>query len=227
VQAGNPTYVARAFEGRIAGEGACDADGDGIESFEETVILAFDAPAPEDRIYEPVDCDPSTDGVQYSVRLVSIIVFEEPPVGPSNLGHPIYAFAGMYIMGCTLSDGEVSIDDLDPFCDVPGGGSTFIQPPSNSVQFVEYSAHHACGHQSVPTCTPTPTPTPTNTPTPAPTNTPGGPAPTPTPGAGTCGGVGGCGHVVVWSRFVNLIFTDAETGAPTEATTIFSISLAE
>jgi hypothetical protein len=238
VQAGNPTKVARAFEDRIAGEGACDTNGDGIESFEETVILAFDAPQPEDRIYEPRDCDEGTDGVQFSVRLISIIVLEEPPTGSSNTGHPIYAFAGFYLMGCTLSDDEVSIDDLDPFCDVPGGGSGYAAPPASSAQFVKYPAHHRCSHQSMPTCTPTPTNTPVPpTNTPAPTNTPGGGGPTATPtepggGGGTCGGGGGggssgCGHVVVWGRFVNLLFTDSETGPPTAATTIFSISLVE
>jgi hypothetical protein len=35
------------------------------------------------------------------------------------------------------------------------------------------------------------------------------------------------GHIVVYGRFVNLIFAGHETGAPTEATTIFSISLVE
>jgi hypothetical protein len=234
VQSGNPTKVARAFERRIAREGACDTDGNGIESFEETVILAFDAPDPEDRIYEPRDCDPDTDGMQFSPRLISIIVFEEPPTGPSNTGHPIYAFAGFYLMGCTLSDDAVSVGDLDPFCDVPGGGNVSAQP-SRGAQFVSFPSHHRCGHQSVPTCTPTPTNTATSTPTPVPTNTPGaGPTATPTTGGGngTCGGGNGggnsgCGHVVVWGRFVNLLFTDSETGPPTEATTIFSISLVE
>ena len=227
VQEGNPTKVARAFERRIAREGGCDTDGDGIESFEETVILAFDDPDPPDRVYEPRDCDPGLDGVQFSPRLISIIVLEEPPGGPSNTGHPIYAFAGFYLMGCTLSDDAVSIDELDPKCSVPGGGSAITESASHA-QFVRFPSDHRCGHQSAPTCTPIPTLTPTNTPTPAPTITPGGPTATPTSGGGSCGGGGGgCGHVVVWGRFVNLLFTDSETGPPTEATTIFSISLDE
>jgi hypothetical protein len=65
-----------------------------------------------------------------------------------------------------------------------------------------------------------------------PTNTPPSGQPTATPngnggGGGRGGGGGGVGHIVVYGRFVNLIFAGHETGAPTEATTIFSISLVE
>ncbi|HET6615647.1 MAG TPA: pilus assembly protein TadG-related protein [Dehalococcoidia bacterium] len=218
VQPGNPTNVARAFEGRIAREGACDTDGNGIESFDETVQIAFDNGDPFTNVYEPRDCDPDTDGTQMSPRLVTIIVLEDRPTGSGNTGQPIYAFAGFYISGCVVTDEDVSEDDLDPFCDVPGGGSASANPAGSSVSFVGFNAAQ-CGRGQQATCTPVPSPTPGPSATPTPNSGGGG------GGGGGCGG--GCGHVVVWGRFVNLIFAGHEAGAPTDATTIFSISLVE
>jgi len=121
VQEGNPTTVGRAFERRIAREGACDTDGDGIEEFDEVVTLAFDSPDPSKRIYEPRDCDPSTEALDLSPRLITIIVLKEPPdLSASNAGYPIYAFAGFYVEGCN-SD-PTSDAELDPKCNFPGGG---------------------------------------------------------------------------------------------------------
>jgi hypothetical protein len=157
VQNGNPSKVARAFATRLAQEGACDTDGDGIEQFDETVTLAFDSPDDTRDVYEPRDCDPNTEGVQLSRRLITIIVLKNPPTS-GNSGYPIYAFAGMYVEGC--NGDPTSETGLDPKCRVPGSGR-------------------------------------------------------------------GVGHIVVWGRFVNLIFAGHEAGPPTDATTIFSISLVQ
>jgi hypothetical protein len=230
-QRGNPTKVARAFRDRIAREGACDTDGNGYESFDEVVTLVFDSNEPSERVYEPRDCDPDTGGTQISPRLITIIVLEDPPlVSSGNTGYPIYAFAGMYVSGCAKETG-LEEDEIDRFCDVPGGGNSSSSPVGSSAEFVDLNLNHRCGHQSAPTCTPQPTNTPkkppTATSTPVPTNTPGGPLPTPTATPKGGGGGNGQGHIVVYGRFVNLIFAGYETGAPTDATTIFSISLVE
>ena len=226
VQSGNPTNVARAFEGRIAREGACDTNGDGIESFDETVEVAFDNGDAFTNLYEPRDCEPNTDGTQISPRLVTIIVLEDPPTGSSNTGHPIYAFAGFYVSGCIVTDDDgLDESDLDPFCDVPGGGNASANPAGSSASFVSLNAADCGNGKNKPTCTPVPSPTPgpSATPTPKPGGGGGGGG-----GGGSCGGGnGGCGHVVVWGRFVNLIFAGHEAGPPTDATTIFSISLVE
>jgi hypothetical protein len=215
VQRGNPAKVARAFRDRIAREGACDADNNGYESFEETVNLVVDSSNPSERIYEARDCEPNIDGDQISPRLITIIVLEEPPLTPQgNTGYPIYAFAGYYVSGCADNPDITVESELDRFCDVPGNSSV---PIGSSAEFVGLNLGRPCGHGNQPTCTPVPT------------NTPGGAAPTatPTPKGNNGGGGGGVGHIVVYGRFVNLIFAGHETGAPTEATTIFSISLVE
>lgn len=230
VQNGNPTKVGRAFRDRIAREGACDTDGDGIEEFDEVVTLAFDSSDDSKDIYEPRDCDPNTDGLQMSPRLITIIVLPAPPSSGNN-GYPIYAFAGMYVEGCN-QDGD-SNAGLDPKCDVPGGS---IAPTSGGTHYASMNLAPPCGKGKQPTCTPTPTYTATNTPmpntptrTPTPTNTPGGPTPPPTATATSSGGGGGggAGHLVTWGRMVNLIFAGKEAGPPTSATTLFSISLVQ
>jgi hypothetical protein len=119
VQNGNPTKVGRAFATRIAKEGACDTNGDGVEQFNEVVSLVFDSPDPSKKVYEPVDCDPNTPGVQMSPRLITIIVLKTPPVS-GNTGYPIYAFAGMYVDGCNHD--ETSNANLDVKCANSGGG---------------------------------------------------------------------------------------------------------
>jgi hypothetical protein len=220
VQTGNPTKVARAFRDRIANEGACDDDGNGIEDFDEVVTLVFDAAGNQDDVYEARDCDPDTDGDQISPRLITIIVLDEIPE-PGNDGYPIYAFAGMYVMGCTQDAEAGSLDDLDPFCDTPG--ATMAPVMASSASFVSFPQHHNCNHSGGPgglpaTCT-------------APTATPGagGPTPTATPdnGGGNGNPGGGQGHKVVWGTFVNLIFAGHEAGPPTDATSIFAVSLDE
>jgi hypothetical protein len=117
VQNGNPTKVARAFGTRIAREGACDTNGDGVEQFSEVVTLVFDSPDPNKDIYEPRDCDPNTPGVQMSPRLITIIVLPSPP-SSGNSGYPIYAFAGMYVEGCNTDPNSDA--NLDVKCSVTG-----------------------------------------------------------------------------------------------------------
>lgn len=230
VQNGNPTKVARGFEARIAKEGACDTNHDGVEQFDEVVTLAFDSPDNSKDVYEPRDCDPSTDGVQMSPRLITIIVLQSPPTS-GNTGYPIYAFAGIYVEGC--NDDPTSDADLDVKCTTPGGGHAEVAPVGAGTHLVDLNLAQPCGKGSQPTCTPTPTftptatrtPTPTRTPTRTPTvtNTPSAPTATPTPG----GGGGGAGHIVVWGRLVNLFFAGHEAGPPTSSTTVFSISLVQ
>jgi hypothetical protein len=273
VQPGNPTNVQRGFRDRIAREGACDTDGDGVEEWDEVLTLASGTAGTPSAVYEPRDCDPNTDGVQMSPRLITIIVLREYPDGSNNTGYPIYAFAGMYVEGCNTDSSSDAT--LDPKCNVSGAelapadagaGYVEVAPTGGGTHFTSLNMAD-CGNGAkktpcptntpVPTNTPTftrtptytrtptrtPTPTftpgpPTNTPTPGnsgpcghgnqptcvPTPTPGGPTATPTPGGG---GGGGNGNIVVWGKMVNLIFTNVDVGAPTDATTIFSISLVQ
>ena len=285
VQDGNPTKVGRAFRDRIAREGACDTDGDGVEEFNEVVTLAFDSADDSKDIYEPRDCDPNTDGVQMSPRLITIIVLKDPPTS-GNTGYPIYAFAGIYVEGCNDDGGSNA--GLDLHCDnIKGALAPGVEGLDAEVAPVDGGTHFTslnfadCGVGNKPTCVPTdtptktntptitptrtPTPTPTNTPTRTPTYTPSNTptptntftvTPTKTPQCGknnqpTCvptqtptrtptlvpvtptatatpgGGGGGNGHIVVWGRLVNLIFTSSDVGPPTTATTLFSISLVQ
>lgn len=262
VQTGNAKKIVDGFAARIAREGACDTNGDGVESFVETVTLVVDSTDPAERIYEPRDCEPGTDGLQLSPRLVTIIVLDTVP-DPGNDGYPIYAFAGFYVAGCSQDVVVAAANQLDPDCETHGN---FIEEGAGEDKFVSLGAlprHHRCGHQEV-VCTNTPTPTatrtntatatPTRTPTPTntlvgvpatATPTPNGPTSTPVPSTptstpppgggfnycgaaiGTASNSGSPGHIVVQGCFVNLIFTNSETGPANEATTIFSISLVE
>jgi hypothetical protein len=127
VQDGNPQKVIDGVRTRVARDGACDANfgnGDGIDDFDETVIVTFPDPGgdPFKNIYSPRDCDPSEDGVQISSRLVTIIVLENPPTTGGSEGYPIYAFAGFYISGCADEsiDVQVTPDLIDPDCGGPG-----------------------------------------------------------------------------------------------------------
>lgn len=184
VQTGNPKKIVEGFHDRIQREGGCDANSNGIEEFGEVVRIVFDDGTPSERIYEAVDCDPGTDGVQASPRLITIIVLEDRPP-PGNDGHPIIAFAGMYVAGCYEGNDDPPVNptqaDLDAECNTRGNSANF----TFGGKLAAPVEHHACGHQSVPTCTPTPTPSPTATRTPTPsatrTNTPGPATSTHTP----------------------------------------------
>jgi hypothetical protein len=226
VQTGNPKKVLDGVHRRVSQDGPCDAnygsDPDSVDDFEESVVMVFDSGDPFTSTYEARDCDPNTEGLQISPRLVTIIVLEEPPV-PGNVGYPIEAFAGMYLLGC--SPEGVAVDDqsdTDPYCDAPGRGQNWA--PTSSGLFVQglsapLPAPVAChfgtphGNQTCPTPTPTPTPA---SPTVAPT-----PTPEPTSGSGPPG------HSVVWARFVKLVVTNADVGPPNNQTTLFTIGLVE
>lgn len=116
VQDGNPKKVLDGVAARLAAEGACDDNSDGIEDWDETVVLLFDTGDPYTSIYEARDCDPLTEGKQYSVRLISLIVLEEkPPSG--NTGWPILAFASFRLEGCQAEGVPVADEtDLDRDC---------------------------------------------------------------------------------------------------------------
>ena len=114
-QGGTPREVLDGTNARITGdppaenpgEPLCDgADANAIDDFDESVYAPFglDPRGPEFTIYEARDCDPGTPGTQISPRLVTIIVLEEFPDGPSNQGYPIWALAGMRLVGCLVED---------------------------------------------------------------------------------------------------------------------------
>ena len=101
VQTGNPKKVMDGVFKRVSKDGDCDAeygDGDGLDEFDEVVELQ--SGSGPTGTYIGLDCDPNTDGKQISPRLVTIVVLEEPPP-PGPDGHPIVAFAGFYLAGCT------------------------------------------------------------------------------------------------------------------------------
>jgi len=139
VQTGNPQKVQDGIRARIAREGACDIDMNGVEEFYEVVELITVIPGggPFDDIYEARDCDTSTSGDQISPRLITIIVLDNPP-GPSNKGHPIEAFATQYVVGCQSDKSKVPVLDpllADKECSFAGSG-----PPGHVVvwgQFVK------------------------------------------------------------------------------------------
>jgi hypothetical protein len=133
VQPGNAKKVKDGVERRIAKEGQCDTNSDGIEDFEETVELVFDTGDPFTSIYAPRDCDPFTDGVQKSWRLVMIIVLDKKPTGNSAFGQPIEAFAGFYLAGClTEAIPDPGVDDLDRKCSRRSG------PPGRVVVYGQF-----------------------------------------------------------------------------------------
>jgi hypothetical protein len=132
VQNGNPQMVLDGTHTRLARDGACDTDGDGVDEFLESVVMLFNSGNPFTSTYEARDCDPSTPGDQISPRLVTIIILEDdPPSG--NSGHPIVAFAGFYIAGCAAEGDPVADEsDLDQDCNNPGPGPTPTPGPGPS-----------------------------------------------------------------------------------------------
>ena len=209
VQTGNPKKVLDGVAARLANEGACDANGDGVEDFLETVELVFDTGDPTTGIYEARDCDPSTDGKQISWRLVSLIVFEEPPPkNAGNTGFPIDSIAGFYLAGCAPESVVVDDEsDLDRDCTgdydtarIPGGDLYVMS--GNPAPLVGHCGAPGIGHGGGP------------------------PGPCP-PGPGPGPGGGAPGHAVVYGRFVNLIAPSGDIGDPTDQTTLFGIALVE
>ena len=132
IQTGDPKAVLDGVATRLAKDGDCDGDGDGVDDFDETVDLVFGAGVTG--IYAPHDCDPLTAGTQASPRLVTLIVLEDPPPkNPGNSGFPIVAFAGFYIAGCATETAVVvDEDDLDRYC-IPS--SPLTGPPGKAVVY--------------------------------------------------------------------------------------------
>jgi hypothetical protein len=184
VQGGDTKKVLDAVHARIAREGACDAlpgaNHDRIDDFDEVVRLVYGDPSPtgdrSKRVYEPIDCDPNTPGVQVSPRLITIIVLSGPPTA-GNDGNPIMGFAGFYLAGCSstaglTSDAQLTLDEKK--CNVQGVQAAPIV--SSGASFVSLNLAQ-CGKGQ----DPTPCPTPTNTPPPTSTRTPTPVSPTATP----------------------------------------------
>ncbi len=230
VQTGNAKKIVEGFYNRIQREGACDSDGSGVEEFDEVVTLVFDSSDLSKRIYEPIDCDLTTDGLQSSPRLITIIILEDHP-GPGNDGHPIIAFAAMYVAGCFEGNDDPPVNpsqsDLDAECQTKGNANFSFGGKLAAPAFAPDEGHK-CGHQSASTCTPIPTDTPTRTATPvSPTATPTfGPSVTPVPTA-TPGGGGGQGHTIVYANFVNLLVAGGEVGDFDPQSTLRAIALVQ
>lgn len=143
VQPGNAKKVLDGVQRRIAKEGQCDTNADGIEDLEETVELVFDTGNPFTSIYAPRDCDPATEGVQKSWRLVTIIVLDKKPTGNASVGRPIDAFAGFYLAGClTEAIPDPDVDDLNRKCSQkqgsPPGPPRGSGPPGRVVVYGQF-----------------------------------------------------------------------------------------
>jgi hypothetical protein len=118
----------------VAGEGLCAAlpggNGDIIDDFSESTILVFDGPGIAQDIYEPRDCDPSTEGMQISPRIGTIFVIPQNPNVGGNT-QPIVGFLAIYIKGCTNHSNNVPPGETpgqtaaqilaERRCDVGGG----------------------------------------------------------------------------------------------------------
>ena len=239
-QNGNPAAVLAGVQARVARDGDCDAnygDGDGVDEFDESVILVFDTGDPYTSIYEARDCDPSTDGKQKSPRHVTIIVLEEPI--DTNGAENILAFAGFWLAGCGDEREDITSESqLEPDCVESnalnfGTSDLYVMAPEAGPLPAPNACHQGTPHGQqtcAPTATPTPSPTPPpgGTPTPTPSPTPGGPptptpSPTPDPDAGACPP----GHCTVFGRFVNLITSGGDIANPNDQTTLFGIALVE
>lgn len=139
------------IETRVAGQGACDANGDvddalfnaGNTALNEYSSSDLDSPTRgdgQDDFYEiweyhgdpsdpaanltPYDCDSATPGVQTSPRNVALIVvhdFAAPDGDTGPKSYEIQGFARVYIEGCTDSGGTFHKD-----CDWNGGGKFTI-----------------------------------------------------------------------------------------------------
>ncbi len=99
VQNGNTNNVLDGIRQRLALQGPCDTDGDGIDGFSEAVDRV-DPPVvppvpPSQGLYEARACD--------SPRIITIIVLDTNPP-PGNTGYPIRGFAAMYLLGCWDSE---------------------------------------------------------------------------------------------------------------------------
>ena len=110
VQTGNAKKIINGFADRIAREGSCDFDGDGVEEYEEVTTAVTGT------LREAVTCPNG----KISPRLVTIFVLEEDPMpggGGNNQGRPIEAFASMYLEGCTF-DNDTDNNTVDNECTV-------------------------------------------------------------------------------------------------------------
>jgi len=176
------------------GEGICDTNNDGIDSFEESVVLVDGNGDPATSLYEPRDCDPNQSGVQISPRLMNIIVFNQYPDN-NNDGYSITGFAGFYVNGCASdkddkdNDGVVDEDDVDTSCNskgevghvvvygqlfrliVSGAGIGPVTPSTTSFSIALVDWEGEGGGTPGPTSVPTPG-SPTDTPAPPPTVAP-------------------------------------------------------
>ena len=108
VQTGNAKKIVNGFADRVAREGSCDFDGDGVEEYDEVTTVVSGT------LREAVVCPNG----KISPRLITIFVLEEDPTpggGGNNKGLPIEAFASMYVEGCTF-DNNAQNNTVDKEC---------------------------------------------------------------------------------------------------------------
>jgi len=112
IQDGNPQKVLDGIYARLSRDGGCDGpDAGSVDDFGETIRTVIDTGNEFTSIYEPLDCDPSTEVIEKSPRLVTLFVLEDEP-SPGNAGYPIIAFAAFYIAGCA-NESEVVLSESD------------------------------------------------------------------------------------------------------------------
>ncbi len=138
-QTGNPRKILEGFQRRLAREGRCDDNGNGIDDFGEAVEGPIAGAGP-DALYAAKTCDNG----EPSPRIIVIFVLKENPPknGPHNIGFAIVRFAAMYVVGCKASDDPVEEDiteadftSAERKCDVGGRGGN---PPGHVVVFGKF-----------------------------------------------------------------------------------------
>ena len=119
------------FSNLISGEGDCDAlygsDTDTIDDFDEVVSVASGGPGPSaTTTYTERDCDPNTEDLQRSPRLVSLIIVEQF-TEQGNPPKPILAFAGFYIKHCENADDPPEISEVCDFQAIGNPGQIIVR----------------------------------------------------------------------------------------------------
>ena len=157
VQTGNPTKVARGFEARIAREGACDTRRRRHRELRGDRHRSRSIPAIRPRASTSrVTAIRTPNGDQISPRLVTIFILEDPPTGLGQHRLPDLRLRRLlHRADARTTDDIVDEADLDPFCEMPGGGN--VRPRPSAVGRAVRRASRStieCGHTAVAACTP-------------------------------------------------------------------------
>ena len=134
-----PTLTA--LHNLLSTEGACDSaawgDGDGIDQLLEVFTVPGGGPPSPETVFVPLDCGWDDDpGTPDSPRFVTLVLIDEFD-SPNGFGtEQIIAFAGFYIQGCEVVDGEVVTAEY-PKCDVPNGDQSNVQIVGTFIQYLQ------------------------------------------------------------------------------------------